>query len=220
LNGDRVTAAQDGSELNGKSGKRVASGQIQRLPKSDSRYWLPRIFKPVSGRGTESPHYSMKVAFKGKRMAFTLGTGNKEAAAKKARDIYVELLGAGTAATLAKHRTQKLAIAEGVATVGEWIAAAKEVFDGSPATFGGYARCLRLIGSDILQVEKTEEAFAKKHAGEFRRVIDAASLEIFTPEAVQAMANPLRPKISKSALTAERISCYLVQLDAPRQARR
>ena len=33
------------------------------------------------------PHYSMKVQFRGRRMAFTLGTANKETAARRAAAI-------------------------------------------------------------------------------------------------------------------------------------
>ena len=79
---------------------RVAAG------KNDSRYWLSRIFRPVNDRGEMSPHYSMKVQFHGRRMAFTLGSANKEAAARRAAGIYGELLSFGVEATLAKHRAQ------------------------------------------------------------------------------------------------------------------
>src|SRR5262249_23257007 len=64
----------------------------------------PRVFRPVNARGAASPHYSMKVQFRGRRMAFTLGTGNKDAAAKRAAAIYGELLAHGIEATLARRR--------------------------------------------------------------------------------------------------------------------
>ena len=46
----------------------------------------------MNDRGEESPHHAMRVQFKGQRMGFTLGTANREAAARRARDIYVNLL--------------------------------------------------------------------------------------------------------------------------------
>jgi integrase len=202
-------AAHDGSEVNQKSGKQVANQNGRSAAKNDSRYWLPRIFKPVNDRGDASPHYSMRVAFKGRRMAFSLGTGNKDAGARKARDIYGDLLTLGTDATLAKHRAQKPEKPEAIATVGEWIAAAKRVFDGSPATFGSYTRCLRSIGADILKVAKTKKRFARASAGAYRRQIDSASLAMFSAEALQAWrirfvqragANPAKQR-------SARISC-------------
>ena len=49
----------------------------------------------------------MKVQFRGRRMAFGLGTGNKEAAGRIAAGIYTDLLTLGVEATLAKRRVQK-----------------------------------------------------------------------------------------------------------------
>ena len=43
---------------------------------------------------------------KGRRLAFTLGTGNREAAAKGAAACYGELLAHGIEATLTKYRVQ------------------------------------------------------------------------------------------------------------------
>lgn len=72
-------------------------------------------------------------------MAFTLGTGNKEAATRRAAGIYGDLLAQGIEATLVKHRVQKPEKPAEVATVGKWIAATEKVFDGKPASFAGYA---------------------------------------------------------------------------------
>ena len=114
--------------------------------KNDSRYWLPRVFRPVNARGEASPHYSMKVQFRGRRMAFTLGTGNKEAAAKRAAAIYGELLAHGIEATLTKRRAQRPE-GEGVATIGEYLRAAQSVMAVRPASFAAYATPLYLLWS-------------------------------------------------------------------------
>ena len=85
-------------------------------------------------------------------MAFTLGTGNKEAAARSAAAIYGDLLSLGVEATLAKHRAQgQREIPSGVATIGEWIEAARGVSASNPATFAQYAASLRLIAGQILR---------------------------------------------------------------------
>ena len=204
----RLTAEHSSAELNGKSGKPVAN-QTRSYPKDDSRYWLPRLFKPRNDRGDESPHYSMRIALKGRRMAFALGTGNKEAGAKRACGIYADLQKLGTVATLAKHRTQKREIPVEAATVGVWILAAEKVFDGKPSTFGGYARCLRAIVSDVLAVAKTKKRFGRTQAKNYRRSIDEIPLASLTPQALQAWriqfvkragANPMKQR-------AARISC-------------
>ena len=166
--------------------KQLPNRAEAKLAKTDSRYWLARIFKPVNDRGEASPHYAMQLMFKGRRMAFGLRTANGEAAARRARDIYSDLLTLGVVATLAKHRTHKPAPSEGIPTVGEWIAAAQKVFDKRAATFGSYARCLRRIAGDILAVEKTRSRFSPVNSASYRKKIDAASLEILTPKAIQA----------------------------------
>ena len=87
-------------------------------------------------------------------MAFTTGTGNKEAAARIAAGIYTDLLTLGIEGTLAKHRAQKTAEKPaGVAGVGDWIAAARAVATTNPATFACYAASLRKIAGDILRVK-------------------------------------------------------------------
>lgn len=117
-------------------------------------------------------------------MAFSLGTGNKEAAALKARNIYGDLLSLGIEGTLAKHRAKKPQKGTEIAAIGEWIVEAQKVFDGKPATFGAYVRCLRSIAADIVAVEK--QRHSRKRVLNFRRKIDAVSLEVLTPEAVQS----------------------------------
>ena len=153
--------------------------------KNTASYWQDRLFKPVT-RGIESPHYSMQVAYKGKRMAFTLGGSNKEAAAAKAASIYRDLLTLGVEGTLAKHRPQKTK-AEKIATVGEWITAAREVSEVNDSTFNQYAASLRKITGDILAVKKTKARFGPKAGGaaKYRAAIDDASLEVLTLPAIQ-----------------------------------
>ena len=164
--------------------------------------------KPASGRGGQkrqpllgfanlpsserfrqaSPHYSMKVQFRGRRMAFTLGTGNKDAAARRAAGIYTDLLTLGVEATLARHRAQSRGeIPSKVATIGEWIEAARGVSASNATSFAQYAASLRLIAGQILSVKKTKKRFGpgKGGARAYRAGIDAQSLEILSEQAVQ-----------------------------------
>ena len=182
---ERSTTAQEQTDLHHKSGKQLANHIRRTAGKNDARYWLTRVFRPINDRGEISPHYCMRVQFRGRRLAFTLGTGNKEAAARRAAGIYHDLLAQGIEATLVKHRVQKPEKPAEVATVGEWIAAAEKVFDGKPASFAGYARALRLIAAEILKVKKTKARYGRG-GGEYRRVADCIPLSILSPEAIQS----------------------------------
>jgi integrase len=182
---DGHIAEQSGSRLNRKSGKQVAN-QIQRVAgKNDSRYWRSRIFRPINDRGEASPHYTMRLQFRGRRMAFSLGTGNAEAAARIAASIYGDFLTLGITGALAKHRPQKRV--ENIATVGEWIEAARSVAAANPATFACYAASLRKIVGDVLRVKRSKKRFGPKKGGakDYRNAIDAASLEILSGPAIQ-----------------------------------
>ena len=121
-------------------------------------------------------------------MTFSLGTGNKDAAARSAANIYRDLLALGVEATTAKYRAQgQREISSRIATIGEWIEAARGVSASNAATFAQYAASLRLIAGQILSVRKTKKRFGpgKGGAQAYRAGIDAASLEIFSAQAVQ-----------------------------------
>src|SRR6478609_6192285 len=124
--GKENSSAQAVTGVNQKSGKQLAHTIRATAGKNDSRYWLPRVFRPVNARGEASPHYSMKVQFRGRRMAFTLSTANKDAAAKRAAAIYGELVAHGIEATLARRRTQRPP-GEDAATIGEYLSAAQSL---------------------------------------------------------------------------------------------
>ena len=178
----------------------------------------------------------MQVAFKGRRMTFTTGTGNKDAAARSAAGIYNDLLSLGVEGALAKHRPQKAA-RDKIATIGEWIAAAKEVSAANDATFTAYARALRTIASGIASYKKTKKRYGPKKGGssKYREAIDAMSLESLSPEAIQKWRlfyvkdkakNPAKEKSAKTScnslirqarsLFAEKIVRFLPLLLLPK----
>ena len=121
----------------------------------------------------------------GKRWAFSLGSGNAEAAARKAAGIYTDFLTLGVEAALAKHRPQKAA--ESITTVGQWVEAARSVATVNPATFALYAAALRKIVGDIIRVKRNRKRFGPKRGGAqaYRKAIDAAPLALLSPAAIQ-----------------------------------
>ena len=145
------------------------------LAKNDTRFWRSRLFKPKDGRsGTESPHYSVRIAHGGVRRSVSLGTGNADAAATRARNLHQDAVVLGLDAAIAKLRP-KAAEAPLIATIGDWIEAAAKVSDASKTTIGQYGLALRLIAGQILAVAKSKKRFApgkKKGAAEYRNAID------------------------------------------------
>jgi integrase len=182
--GERI-AEQNGSSLNAKSGKQVANTITRGAGKNDSRYWRSRIFRPINARGETSPHYSMRLQMHGDRWAFSLGTGNAEAAARKAANVYFDFLTLGVQGALAKYRPQKAA--DSITAVGEWIEAARSVATVNPATFALYAAALRKIVGDIIRVKRNRKRFGPKRGGarEYRSAIDSAPLALLSPAAIQ-----------------------------------
>jgi integrase len=183
-NGQRITEHID-SSLNEKNGKQVANTITRGAGKNDSRYWRSRIFRPINARGEASPHYSMRLQIRGHRMSFSLGTGNAEAAARRAANVYTDFLTLGVEGALAKYRPQKAA--DSIGTVGEWIDAARSVATANPATFALYAAALRKIVGDIIRVKRNRKRFGPKGGGAraYRKAIDASLLSLLSPEAIQ-----------------------------------
>ena len=147
---------------------------------------MRRLYKQVSSKGTESPHFSIKIQFRGRRVAFALSTGNKEAAARRAMSLYQDVVDRGWDAVLAERRLCRNVKVDTLVTIGSWIEAASKVFDGSKVTFAGYARALRFVASEIVEMNKTSKRFEKAQSGEYRRKVDAFPLSILTPQAIQS----------------------------------
>jgi integrase len=127
----------------------------------------------------------MRLQMRGQRMAFSLGTGNAEAAARKAANVYADFLTLGVEAALAKYRPQKAT--ESITTIGQWIEAARSVTTVNPATFSMYARSLRKIVGDIIRAKRNRKRFGPKGGGAraYRQAIDAAPLSLLSPAAIQ-----------------------------------
>ena len=179
-NGNENITPQFGTGSNQKSARKV-QGRVSALSKADARFWLqPRKLR----KWDRSANYSIQIQFKGRRMAFTTGTGNKEAAARMAAGIYSDLLGLGIERTLAKHRAQAPKV-EGIATIGEYLRAVQGVMGVRPATFYAYGLHLCRIAGDILKMRAARKAKVRTKRAT-RQAIEAQSLSIFTPEAVQA----------------------------------
>ncbi len=69
---------------------------LSHFPKTDIRFWQNAVFRQAytdDGRRRLTKEWYARMQFRGKQAFFSLGTPNKAAAAAKARDIYLALLG-------------------------------------------------------------------------------------------------------------------------------
>jgi integrase len=207
---------QPGSPLNPENAEQLHSAQSQtqkarlvRVGKTDSRYWLPRIHRPVNSQGKASPHYAMQVQHLGRRLTFGLRTSNKEAAARRAARIYEDLGSLGVEGTLGKHRARKQEEpAESVCTIGEYLRAARGVSAVQARTFADYATHLRQIAHDIITARETGKIRVRQRSST-REVIEGTPLSVLTPLALQAwrLAFVARARGDAKRERSARISC-------------
>ena len=94
------------------------------LPKTDARHWLSRLFHNTYRNGdaiTETKDWCARIARAGKRETFNLGTPNREAASRRAQEIYLSLLSKGWEEALAIYKPKAVKSAN-IATIGEYLA--------------------------------------------------------------------------------------------------
>ena len=179
---DHDFAEHKQTRQNKKSARKVQGG-VAKFSKSDARYWMigNRLFKHEG-----STTYSFQVQSKKSRHSFPTGCSEKAAAAKKAAKINLEIVQFGMEAVLSKHRPKKVK-AETIATVGEWIEAAKDIASANARTFNCYADSLRLIVAHISDVKRGSERFGGSSGGasDYRAKVNAISLSVLTPANIQ-----------------------------------
>lgn len=144
------SSAQKGAGGVAKNGAKVAQ---QTFGKSDARYWYDAIFKRPyvrNGQTLRAADWTVRLQWRGRREFFNLQTPNKSAAAAKARDIYVMLVGAGWDETLAKFKPKMQR--KSVSTVGEFLDELRGHWAGKSNTFEGYCQKFRTIVSQIFGV--------------------------------------------------------------------
>ena len=206
-----MKSAPKNTKGTGKSGKETAneilpSSEVRngeekkktKWPKTDSRYWLEKIFKPwivENGERRQSKHYTARIQWQGKRVAFPLLSPNAEKAANRAARIFKTLQVKGWEATLKefspRHGNEKKKPA---LTVGEFMEAVEKVADIRPRTLADYMRSFRRIVSEIEGIEedtkkdgKTASRFDYRSGGRkaWAAKVHAVKLAKITPAKVQ-----------------------------------
>jgi integrase len=175
--------------------KRVSTAQAKPLThsfgKTDLRHWKERIFRPVYSRGGEeheSPNWAVEIQHRGRRHRWSLETPNRDAAAARAREIYLSVLSTGWEATLLKFRPEQAPREKQKnVTLGEFLQEVSAKSDGDPRTLAGYARVLRKIVADIFEIDgEGKHDYRKGGHAKWLEKVHSVKLADITPADVQA----------------------------------
>jgi Phage integrase family len=172
--------------------KRASSVQAApggNLSKTDLRYWKDRVFKPTytrRGLRHDSPNWAVYVQHRGRRHKWSLGTPNREAAAAKARDIFLSLQAQGWDATVQKYRP-KLVAKKRDATVGQFIEEVKAKADLDAKTIEGYCKALRTIVAHAFGIDGGKQKFDYRKGGHEKWIaeINGIKLSALTQSKIQ-----------------------------------
>ena len=154
-----------------------------RLPKADIRYWRERVFKPAYAQDVESPNWAVQIQYRGQRHKWSLETDNRDAAAAKAKNIFLFVQANGWEAALTKFRAKSV-VQKTDATIGELLNELAGKSDAKPKTLEGYAVALRKIVSDIIGHPHGRGGGRKKRE-QWRKRIHAVRLARLTPAQIQ-----------------------------------
>jgi site-specific recombinase XerD len=163
----------------------------QELSKSDVRYWQARVFKHVrrsKDREYIDADWSVRIAHQGQREQFLLNTPNKFEAARKARQIYQQLVVDGWETILTELKPKKAPLAGGKkpnATVGEFLSELLALHASRAKTIEGYAIALRKIVADVAGIQSGGRGGKPDNHRLWRENVEAVPLSALTPAKVQ-----------------------------------
>jgi integrase len=158
--------------------------------KTDVRYWREAVLQPSytrNGALRKLNHYAVKLQFAGRRETIRLETANREIAAQKAREIYLNLRSNGWDETLQKFKPKSAWSSSAATTVGEFCEKVQSVWSGKPKTLGDYIRAFRKIVSDIFEIDGGNAKFDYRAGGRESWVqrVDRIKLREITQDRIQ-----------------------------------
>ncbi len=163
----------------------------RRLSRSHADYWKPRLFRRAyehKGREHEVNDLYVRIQHGGRREFFPLHTTNHDAAAIKARDIFLTVKGAGWAEALAKFKPDAEGPPKLDVTVGDYLAAVERTRRLRARTFLNYRICLRTIIAESfgIRLKKGESKYDYHTGGNaaWAQRIGEIRLERLTPDVV------------------------------------
>ncbi|SHJ09665.1 Phage integrase family protein [Rubritalea squalenifaciens DSM 18772] len=175
------------------NGKQISDPAPVRRPATQSKtsiaYWKEKIYKPKA-RGASCPNYSVRFSYKGRREYFSLESPDKELAARKARDIYQDIVDYGWLHALETHRPdladkQTPDTSTKGKTVGDLIEHASRLSTARPETISTYVRAFRRIVSELEGLSIAKRFYGPAHK-KWVASVDQVELSLITPERVSA----------------------------------
>lgn len=127
--------------------------------RTSQKYWAERVYHRTwekAGQQVESNAYYIRIKHNGQRRDVNLHTADKNEAARRATRFFQVLVAQGWTAAEATLRAPGEEPKLKSCSIGEYITAARSHFQGLATTFEDYARNLRLIVSEALNVEPVE----------------------------------------------------------------
>ena len=163
---------QSKSERTEKNGTKMAL----RYAKSDERYWQSR----VELWNATDKFLSVRISYQGKRKVFKLHTAIKKVAAKKAKDIYLDLVANGW-----ENESDVKVITD--TTVGDVIRVYLELTEAAEKTAANYTRVFRSVVSDIKKISGDKKRFDYVNGGneKWKAKVDNVLLSDITQAEVQ-----------------------------------
>jgi hypothetical protein len=156
--------------------------------KTKLAYWKSRIFRPTyvrDGQKVASPNFCVEMQHDGKRHRWSLGPANLNAAASRAKTMYLFLISNGWEATKAKYNPTAAA-RQADPTVGQFIEAVQSVADLEPKTFRVYIGALRKIVADIAGLAGDSAKFGSGQGRkDWLKQVHDVKLSALTPKAIQ-----------------------------------
>jgi integrase len=160
--------------------------------KTDVKFWKQRIFKPVyrraDGTRAEAANYAVEISFRGRRIKWSLDTPNKEAAAARAKELFLYIQANGWEAAKARYRPKTAPQPRRPdITVGEFLAEVRATSNLSKQTFTDYAEAFQRIVSQIVGIPSSKRKFDRFGGGHDQWVqkIRAVKLSEITPEKIE-----------------------------------
>jgi integrase len=192
--------------------KRASSVQAQSgsvFAKTDVRYWKERVFKPTYTRGGEryqSNNWAVYLQHRGQRHKWSLETPNREAAAAKAKNIFLCLQAQGWDVTVQRYRP-KMAEKKRDVTVGEFIDAVKGYCGPAKGkTVEEYAKVFRGMVASIFGIPSGKEKYDHRKGGHQKWIgqVHAIKLADVTPARVQGWKHAFLDRAEKDPISQRR----------------
>jgi integrase len=178
--------------------------------KAHVEYWRNAIRKQKLSRkewerSGRTRNWEAYVQFRGRREWFNLGTPAKEAAATKARDLFLFLRVSGWDDTLRRYKPEMFRALE-QPTLGEYLASVSQSVNIRPSTLKSYEGKLRNLVAGISDLDEVKGRFDARSGGNraWRDTVDAIRLSKITVPAVNAWKKATLAKAEDSPVARAR----------------